>query len=202
MGLVASCSDRSGRVVEVSRFEADAAVLVHQEFGSLPVRVASDTEFWLYLSCGPFFEAISARYPTSAERPPNLKNFGIGGKWDCMPRRLWFRGQIAFDPTASNPYHLVRRGHVDFWISGLIRVLYGANPAIARALVRFQYPERGTYRGDSFRPATLDVYQVGGVRELYKRIRHLNATTELAVLSDSEADELIRDLASGLMRSA
>lgn len=190
-----------GRIVEVARFDAEASVLTHTTLGDLPTRVAAEHEFWLYLASGPLFDVVLRRYPLKGSAKPNLKNFGVGSIWDCLPRRLWFRGHVAYDDDATDPYHLARRGHVDFWISGLVRVLYGSIRPLARALVRFQYPQPGRFEGNEYRPATLDVQDERGIRILYKRLQHFTATTALATLDDAESLALIEDLARDLPRA-
>lgn len=184
---------------QFARFEARGAVAIHRALGELPVRVATDAGFWRYLACGPLYEFVVRRYPESMRnaKRANLANFGIGKAWEALPERLWFRAHIGYDPGAPDPYGLVRRGGIDFWVSGLIRVLYSSNRELARAFVEFQFPTDGKFEGTSYRPATLGT---DAVREMYKRLRHFDVTTVYAALDDQQARDLIEDLAKDLRR--
>lgn len=180
---------------EVARFDSEAAVICHSHLGELPVRVATESGFWRYLSLGPLRQVVEWRYPGSRNR----ENFGVGKAWEALPERLWFRAHVAVETGSEDPYRLVRRGGVDFWISGLVRVLYSSNPVLARALVEFQYPNDGEFVGDKYRPATLGT---DGIRELYKRLRHFTATVEFPALTKSEALDLVAGLGADLSNTS
>jgi hypothetical protein len=184
---------RGLREGEVGRFDAEGAAIVHKGLGPLSVRIASNRGFWRFLACGPLVEITRWRAPSNA-----VENFGIGKIWRAVPERLWFRGSMAFDAEAADAYELVRRGGVDFWESGLIRVLYSSNPVLARALVRFQFPEDGEFRGSSYRPATL---RMEGIRELWKRLRHFDSVLNYSDMDVDRARRHVEEVAQDLPRS-
>lgn len=175
-------------------FDSRGSVLVHRRLAVLTTQIAADRDFWRYLACGPLYEVVRRRHAGSSSGD----QFGLGKRWEAMPERLWFRGHISVSPGASDPYELTRRGTVDFWTSGPIRRLFSCCHSIVRALVRYQFPEEGEFlRTGGYRPQTLTF---DGLRELYKHLRHFNATLELEALDDTDALSLIEELAGGLPR--
>ena len=105
------------------------------------------------------------------------------------------RGEIAYDDNLDDSYELAARGGMDFWTSGIIRRLYAGSRPFARALIRFQFPEAGAFRGREYRPQTLGT---DAVRELYKRLRHFQAFVAFSTLDEAEAVELIKSVAEDL----
>lgn len=180
-------------------FDARATEIVHR---ALPLddRVAATDDFWRYVAVVECYDVIQWRHGRmEADVPvePRDPHFGLGDKWECFPRRLWLRAEITRQGDRGDPYELSRRGGMDFWASGVLRHLYSCSRPIARALVRHQFPVDGEFRGGSYRPQTLTL---AGVRELYKRLRHFDATTTFAVLDDAGALSLVAALAEGLER--
>lgn len=173
--------DNEPQNLRVRKFDADGSAILHGKLSDLPLRVADNRDFWRYLSCGPLYDIVRWRYPDST----NLQNYAISGRFESLPEQLWFRGHVVFDPDRQDPYTLSRRGGVDFWVSGNIRHLFGSIPTVARALVEFQYPDEGDFdeKGD-FKPRTLTLK---GFRELFKRIRHYTAVSELSILNAAGA---------------
>lgn len=172
-------------------FDAEAAAALHNAL-DLPRRVAGDSDFWRYFVCVDLYDVVQWRHPPRSEDPYSGNPFGLGNVWEILPRRLWARGELGYQAGSEDPYRLVRRGSVDFWASGPIRHLYGCARPVVRALVRYQYPEDGTFEGKRYRPRTLNIDEY---RELIKKIRHYHATTTLEFLDDSQANELIKRLA-------
>ena len=37
---------------------------------------------------------------------------GLGGKWECLPERLWLLGELSWQADDEDPYALTRRGGV------------------------------------------------------------------------------------------
>lgn len=190
--LANALEDESDRL-RVRKFDADGSAILHDALSDLPLRVADDRDFWRYLACGPLYELVLWRYPDTT----NLKRFAISGQFESVPEQLWFRGHVVHDPNREDPYTLARRGGVDFWVSGNIRHLFGAIPAVARAVVEFQYPEDGAFDdAGNYTPRSLTL---DGFRELFKRIRHYTAVNELATLGEDTATELVRTIGSSLL---
>lgn len=180
-------------------FDALLSPVLHE---ALPLddRLAADDDFWRYLSCVDAFDLVVWRHKThdadGKPGPPQVAHFGLGDRWECFGRRIWFRAELSKDTAKPDPYELTRRGGTDFWASGMLRVLYPSSRPIARALLRFQYPNEGHFlQGGVYRPQTLDLR---GIRELYKRLRHFSATLALPTLGDDAAADLIDSLTKDL----
>jgi hypothetical protein len=176
-------------------FDADASVALHRQL-PLEERVAADDDYWRYVACMMIDDVVRWRHGRDGKEP-DQRFLGLGDKWDCLPRHLWFRAELSADRGAADPYALTRRGGRDFWTSGVIRILYSCSRSVSRALVRFQFPVAGSFHGDRYRPQTLTL---DGVRELYKRLRHFNSILAFPTLGDEEADELVASVAADLPR--
>ncbi|MEX2374104.1 MAG: DUF6339 family protein, partial [Dehalococcoidia bacterium] len=179
-----------------AEFDAEFCVELHRTL-RVPSYVVASDEFWRYLACVELWDLVVWRHGSEdeGERSVGRANFGLGDRWETLPRRLWLRADIAFDSEATDPYELAVRGGMDFWTSGLIRRLYAGSRPLARALIRFQYPEPGAFRAREYRPQTLGT---DAVRELYKRLRHFQAFISFATLDEAEASELVNSLGQDL----
>jgi hypothetical protein len=176
-------------------FDAEAAPLIH---GQLEVgdRLVAEDDFWRYLACVSVPDVVSWRHAGKDGDTAHVY-YGLGDKWECLPKHLWLRAQLSLTANGQDPYELTRRGGRDFWSSGVIRILHGSSRPIVRALVRFQYREPGRFMGQQYRPQTLSLK---GIRELYKRLRHFNSLVAFPILTDDEADDLVVSLATDLPR--
>ncbi len=136
--------------------DAKAAGLIH---AALPIEdgVAGDDGFWRYLALCETWPLIAWRHGRNEEGELRLAadHVGLGGKWECLPKRLWLRGELSWQADDEDPYALTRRGGSDFWVSGVVRHAYSGARPVVRALVRFQYPEEGRFTGAEYRPQTL-----------------------------------------------
>lgn len=162
-----------------SGFEGDAAVLVHTHVPAEPL-VLSDFEFWTWLAVIHFPQLVEWRY--GAQAGADLKNYGIGARSENFLYRLWLRADLSLDDTASHRYHLTRKGQVDFWRSHLFRQGYASVPAMARALIRFQYPDElnGNPR-----------LKIAGIRALAPRMKRLRANLMYEFLDEAACLRLL-----------
>lgn len=166
---------------EAAEFEAAASELVHE---LVPARasVIADSEFWLWLALVHFHDLIEWRYGSS-QHGADWKNFGVGAASENLLYRLWLRGELGYDPVASDKYVLAKRGDIDFWRSHLFRQSYANAKAFAKALIRFQYPY-----DDPAQPRL----KIAVIRELVKRLRRLRANLVIELLDEPSATEIIR----------
>ena len=176
----------------VVMFDAPACGRVH-ELLDLPPNLAAADGFWRWLAVAKCPDVIEARHVTKSE-PAKLANFGIG---ESVTRNrlaiLWFRADMTYDANADDPYHLATRPmHTDFLESGIIRHRYGWCRNLARALVRFQYPDPSSNRRN---------LGPDGIRELYKRLRRLHSAIAFEFLSDEELAGMLVEQSAGLRRS-
>jgi hypothetical protein len=162
-------------------FEAHAAPLVHAELDLDPT-VAASREFWLWLNFaaadGSFLRIVDWRF--GSQTSIGMENYGVvnkAGVWEGLFARLWWRGNLGFEPEGEDPYDIARRGDLDIWRSHIIRQEYGRCRELAVGLIRYQYPDDDP---DS-RRLTNDV-----LRELVKRLRMLDATTAYETLSSEQ----------------
>jgi hypothetical protein len=177
-------------------FDAEASATIHRIL-AIDDRLAGDDDFWRYVNCVVLLDLIRWRHPNDdSSGMPGRPHLGTGGKWEGMGKRLWFRAELS-KVDGADPYEYAVRGGMDFWTSGLIRILYSCNRSVARALVRFQFFAAGAFARGQYRPQTLGL---NAVRELYKRLRHFQAIVSMANLDDDAATRLIEDIAKDLSR--
>jgi hypothetical protein len=197
VGTLASIYANRNDAQARNEFDADGAARLHSVL-RIPGYIVSNDDFWRYIAIGEMWDLMVWRHGArnDLERSVGKANFGLGDRWDILPKRLWLRGELGYLNGAEDPYVLVRRGGTDFWTSGVIRRLYAGSRPLVRALIQFQYPRDGAFHGQQYRPQTLGL---DGIRLLYKRLRHFQAFLSFAVLDDDAAAELIRSLVHDLM---
>lgn len=203
--VVALKRAHEGTGLTSAKFDGEAAVTFHRNLAPLPASVEGNYGFWRWVALAKFYEVIEWRHPREGGAHP--QNYGVGRivapestgelasatsqRSNIYPWRLWMRGSLVYEPDERDPYALARRGTVDFWESGLIRVRYSSCRPLARAFVRYQWPDdSGNGR------LSLD-----GTRTLYKRLRRLQATMAFELLDDDEAYALLEDLGDALERA-
>ena len=167
-----------------AEFDAQLAVALHSS-AELNYATTTDLGYWRWLALEHGRDLIVFRYGEDA----GYANFGLGPRWENLLLSSWFRAELSHDPGRDDPYSLTKRGRSDFWASGVIRRRYASARNLVRALVRFQFPHDDPFRGK---------LHTDNVRELYKRIRRMQATVAFELLSDDECDELLRVLADDL----
>lgn len=163
-------------------FEREAASLVHERLGLHPI-VAGDAGFWRWLTFsadGELAELVDWRYPSQDAGHARDQYFGFGQMKEGMYAYLWLCAQAVFDTTLEDPYELSRRGDVDIWQSHIVRIDFGSVPQLARAFIRFVFPDKETQflRREQY-------------RQLAKEITRRNASMAFELLNDSESLELI-----------
>ena len=190
----------------VSRsFDAMAAKALHRAIPA-DADVVGRFEFWIWLAVTHLREVIVWRFPgrlrdaaTGSRVPTNPNNFGLGpgrrSRVENYPYKLWMRADCA-RMDDGEPYRYAERGDVDFWTSHVMRQGYAAYRGLARALVRFQFPDELEGKPRLFAGEEKDGTQ--GMRTLAKLLKRLQANVEFALLDEAEADALIRQHAEGL----
>ena len=123
-------------------FERQSASLVHRHLGLHPI-VAGDAGFWRWLT----FPAKGTSQISSIGVIPARNRtcpdqyFGFGQMKEGMYAYLWLCAQSVLDLTLEDPNELSRRGDVDVWQSHVVRVDFGSVPQLARAFIRFVFPD-------------------------------------------------------------
>jgi hypothetical protein len=173
-----------------AEFEGLAAASVHEALDALPVTVAVDPGFWIWLVFGSGHDGlaklVSWRHGRGRQYDARDDNFGLttaleAGFWS----RLWLRGDIAYDTTRPDPYELAERGDQDLWRSHIMRQEYAHARQVARALLTFQYPDET--------PTTPRV-AVKVIRAMAKELRRRHATMAYELLDEAAARQLIEDV--------
>ena len=184
--------DRS--ILNDQKFDRMACRIIHEGL-QLPLNLVADDGFWRWLAVDKFYEIIEARHNRTSEFS-GLGNFGIDGSADYGRLKiLWLRADIVFDVDNEDPYHLASRpSPTDFWESGIIRPQYGWAPNLARALVRFQYPDADSGKG------TLHLTHANGIRMLYKQLRQLHATVAFEYLDNQQLVDIFNRLGEKLQQ--
>ena len=166
-------------------FERQAASLVHRHLGLHPI-VAGDAGFWRWLTFsgeGDLADLVDWRYPGQETGHAREQYFGFGQMKEGMYAYMWLCAQSVLDHTLEDPYELSRRGDVDVWQSHVVRIDFGSVPQLARAFIRFVFPdeENQFLRREQY-------------RQLAREVTRRNASMAFELLDDSESLELIRDI--------
>lgn len=171
-------------------FEGRAARMVHRLVPACSEAI-SDPEFWIWLAIVHFPDLVEWRYgnPEGGTKPAN---FGIGLRLENLLFRLWLRAEIVHDHEAEDPYHLSDAGQIDFYRSHLFRQGFANARALAKALIKYQYPH------DDIAEPRLKVAQI---REVVKRIRRLKTNLLFEVLPEVDCRALIEMEAAAVLSS-
>ena len=180
-----------------TRFDANAGRILHDRTRSLPVHIQEDAGFWRWLAIEQGCDIIEYRFGVSEWA--GIGNFGLGGRWDNLFLRLWFRADIAYDSSEDSPYQLVALGDVDFWVSGILRHRYGSSRTLAKAFVKFAYPDPSEPAQDRWQLAG-ERSRDKGIRVLYKNLRRLHAIVAYETLSVDQCTEILESLSKNLPR--
>jgi len=164
-------------------FEALAARAIHSRV-KVSVEILADPDFWLWLAVVHFSDVVEWRYgnPVSGT---TAANYGVGARSENLLYRLWLRAELVLDEQADDQYHLCSHGQIDFYRSHLFRQGYANARNFARALLRFQYPDKGD--------ATQPFLKVDRIRELVKRLRRLRSNLFMEILDEIECRKVIED---------
>jgi hypothetical protein len=118
-------------------FEAEGSAIVHSAMPNLPAYVATDAEFWMWLTfvpCdGKFAELVVQRFGKGAKSV----NFSLGPLPESLYFRLWWRGSRGRDDN----YDIAKRGDIDLWRSHIIRIESPMSDMMLKAFVKTIMPE-------------------------------------------------------------
>jgi len=162
-------------------FEAQGARVIHSRV-NVGEEIIADPDFWLWLGVVHFSEIIEWRYGAPAGGT-NVANYGVGARSENLLYRLWLRAELVLDDEAADRYHLCDHGQVDFYRSHLFRQGYANARNFARALLKFQYPDKAE--------ATRPFLKIDQIRELVKRLRRVRSNLFMEILEESECRKVI-----------
>jgi hypothetical protein len=115
--------------------EAEMSEKLYKILCTLPMNVLTDSDFWRYLSCHPFFEFTEWRDGENCA----LASFGANANrvnFDCVPYRMFNRALVAFSISEDEDnfdYALVPG--TDLWRSHILRVLNSYSSAMSQAIL-------------------------------------------------------------------
>ena len=164
-------------------FEALAARAIHARV-AVSVEILADPDFWLWLAAVHFSDIVEWRYGN----PPlgtAAANYGVGARSENLLYRLWLRAELVLDDQGNDRYHLCDHGQIDFYRSHLFRQGYANARNFARALLRFQYPDKAD--------ATQPFLKVDRIRELVKRLRRVRSNLFVEILDEAECRKVIEE---------
>lgn len=164
-------------------FEALAARAIHSRV-AVGVDILADPDFWLWLAAVHFSDIVEWRYG-NPQGGTGAANYGVGARSENFLYRLWLRAELVLDEEAADRYHLCDHGQIDFYRSHLFRQGYANARKFARALIRFQYPDKAD--------ATKPFLKVDQIRELVKRLRRLRTNLFMEILDEVECRKVIDD---------
>lgn len=150
--------------------------------GTVPVPVLDDPGFWRYLSIDYFWDFITWREKRPFENGNHMKYIDGRNQAECVLLRMFLRvAALEGAEHADLAYKLPRA--IDFWRSHVIRVRTATAPALTRAMVELQAADR---------------LMTEDLREFAKRVNRTWSNVLLNVYSQPEAEDLLRELRTGL----
>lgn len=177
------------------RFDRYASRVIHQAAQDLPTHMQEDAGFWRWLAIEQGADIVEHRY--GATTHAGKDNFGLGGRWESMFRRLWIRAEISIDAGATDPYWMTKLGDVDFWASGVLRHRYSSARNLVKAFVAFAYDDPNQPADDRWIRAGEPNRELG-IRILYKKLKRLHATVAYEVLDINQCTEILERLSQDL----
>lgn len=165
--------------IKSTEFESKGGLIVHKHLQDLNPIVSTDNRFWLWLTFvsahGKFFNIVRDRMGSFQE-----PNYGLASLSECLYFRLWWRGFRFSDDN----YDLALRGSAEFWRSHIIRIEYAYGDTMARAFIKFNYPQKGqTSGGDT-----------EFIRDLAKKLTARHASCAFETLTEDECTEILNEI--------
>ena len=186
--LIAAWPDGLKNDKERNVFEGKAARVVHRIVPS-HTEILSDPEFWVWLAAVCFSDVVEWRYG-NPEGGAKMANYGVGSKTENLLYRLWLRAELVLDETNKDRYHLAEVGQIDFYRSHLFRQGYANARGFARALLKYQYPNRD---------AAAPLLKTLQIRDLAKRVCRVRSNLFLEILTEDECRAVIETEAAAVL---
>ena len=123
------------------QYESEICGEVHQALSDLPYEIIDDPKFWQYLAVQFFSEFIMWR-ESDALSSGNLLSYFRATGVECIPLRLFLRGQVVFEGTGKYDLASAIPQGTDFWRAHILRVNTGRDRNIARVFVEMQRDKR------------------------------------------------------------
>ena len=115
--------------------EAELSAELYLILSPLKMEILTDSDFWRFLSCHPFFEFIEWRDGSNCA----LASFGANSSrvnFDCVPYRMFNRALVAQAITDDDSdLDYVKVPGTDLWRSHILRVLNSYSSSMSQALL-------------------------------------------------------------------
>ena len=178
---VLSSMPKALRTTNADAFEGELSVQFYKVLSQLNPEVLNDLDFWRYVACAHLKDFIIWR-DGSEDSPASRAGFGAGksasGFQDCVPYRMFRRGQIAClaKIPGVTPLQIAKIPGTDLWRSHVLRVRIGNAPTAAAT---FLLIAEG-YRGGSISMTKLS-------REAAKLVKRLRSNVLMDYLDSDDA---------------
>ena len=199
--LALACDSLRGSLEYLSRdqhFDREAARITHESALQIPTTMQGDPGFWRWLAIEHGPDLVEFRHGKKGKSA--VDNFGLGGRWENLFMRSWFRAELSFDEDSSDPYWLTVRGGSDFWRSGILRHRYSSSRNLNKAFVKFAYPDPSEPSRGIWRMRSKSNPEGSGFQQLWRRLARLHATVAYETLSIEQCTEILEHLSEDLPR--
>lgn len=182
---ILSAMPKALRTTNADASEGELSVQFYKALSQLNPEVLNDLDFWRYVACAHLKDFIIWR-DGSADSPASRAGFGAGksasGFQDCVPYRMFRRGQIAClaKIPGVTPLEIAKIPGTDLWRSHVLRVRIGNAPTAAAT---FLLIAEG-YRGGSISMTKLS-------REAAKLVKRLRSNVLMDYLDWDDAREIL-----------
>lgn len=174
------------RGLDGDRLEGQWSLPLYRAFAPLGPLVLNDLGFWRSVACERIPRFVIWR-DGSKKNGASREAFGSGssatGFQDCVPYRMYRRGQIAAlaKVKSMTPDQIARIEGTDLWRSHVLRIRLGNSPTAAAVFLRIADERRN---GEA---SLTDL-----VREAAKLVQRLSSNILFGYLSESDVEALIK----------
>ena len=182
---VLSSMPKALRTTNADSSEGELSVQFYKAFSQLNPEVLNDLDFWRYVACEHLKDFIIWR-DGSADSPASRAGFGAGksasGFQDCVPYRMFRRGQIAClaKIPGVTPLQIAKIPGTDLWRSHVLRVRIGNAPTAAATFLLI---------ADGYRGGSVSITKLS--REAAKLVKRLRSNVLMDYLDWDDAREML-----------
>ncbi len=174
------------RGLDADRLEGQWSLPLYRAFAPLGPRVLNDLGFWRSVACERIPRFVIWR-DGSKKHGASKEGFGSGssatGFQDCVPYRMFRRGQIAAlaKVKSMTPDQIAGIEGTDLWRSHVLRIRLGNSPTAAAVFLKI---------ADERRNGKVSLTDL--VREAAKLVQRLSSNIMFGYLGESDVEALIK----------
>lgn len=179
---------------EKNKYNFENAKIIFESYRQLPIIKASDPGLWIYLTHGPFWEYMRARWPIEKLEPSKDKSSYILEHWFIrnigapdLARNaissLWWGCFLTYDENRENPYELTEQlfSMLDFYRT-VIAGVQGRNKEFTHAILEYIIEN----------PKLFSTKKEGKVRLLMRRANAVGGYKLFTSLSKNQIKEIFK----------